>query len=151
MKKLLILTVVAITLGGISGKILFSKYENLDEFVFSDDKKVYFLEEGVYSTKKSLDNNTKDISPKLVVKDDNKYYVYVGITKSIDNAKKIKKIYTDKGYSIYEKEKNITDSEFLNNIEQFDVLIESTKKQRDISTIQEVVLSNYEEMVINRG
>lgn len=151
MKKIFILVAVAIALGGISGKILFSKYEDLDQFVFSDDKKVYFLEEGVYSTKQSLDNNTKEISPKLVIKDDDKYYVYVGITKSIDNAKKIKKMYTNKGYSIYEKEKNITNTEFLNNIEQFDVLVESTKKERDITTIQEVVLSNYEEMIINKG
>ena len=60
-------------------------------------------------------------------------------------------MYTNKGYSIYEKEKSITNSEFLNNIEQFDVLVESTKKERDITTIQEVVLSNYEEMIINRG
>lgn len=142
---------LAIVLGGVSGKLLFSKYENIDQLVFRDDKKVYFLEEGVYSTKKSLDSNTKEINPKLVVKDDDKYYVYVGITKSIDNAKKIKKMYTNKGYSIYEKEKSITNSEFLNNIEQFDVLVESTKKERDITTIQEVVLSNYEEMIINRG
>lgn len=151
MKRIFILIIIAVILGGVSGKILFSKYENLDNYVFSNDKKVYFLEEGVYSTKKSLENNTKDINPKLVVRDDDKYYVYVGITKNQENAKKIKKMYTDKGYSIYEKEKNITDTEFLNNIEQFDVLVESTKKERDISTIQEVILSNYEEMIINKG
>lgn len=143
--------IAAIILGGISGKILFSKYQDIDKYIFSSEKKVYFLEEGVYSSKKSLENNTKDITPKLVVKDNDKYYVYVGITKNIDNANKIKKIYTDKGYSIYQKEKNITDSEFLSNVEQFDILIESTKKERDISTIQEVVLANYEEMVINQG
>ena len=143
--------IAAIILGGISGKILFSKYQDIDKYIFNSEKKVYFLEEGVYSSKKSLENNTKDITPKLVVKDNDKYYVYVGITKNIDNANKIKKIYTDKGYSIYQKEKNITDSEFLSNIEQFDILIESTKKERDISTIQEVVLANYEEMVINQG
>ncbi len=151
MKRLIIIMIAAIILGGISGKILFSKYQDIDKYIFSSEKKVYFLEEGVYSSKKSLENNTKDITPKLVVKDNDKYYVYVGITKNIDNANKIKKIYTDKGYSIYQKEKNITDSEFLSNVEQFDILIESTKKERDISTIQEVVLANYEEMVINQG
>lgn len=151
MKRLIIIMIAAIILGGISGKILFSKYKDIDKYIFNSEKKVYFLEEGVYSSKKSLENNTKDITPKLVVKDNDKYYVYVGITKNIDNANKIKKIYTDKGYSIYQKEKNITDSEFLSNVEQFDILIESTKKERDISTIQEVVLANYEEMVINQG
>lgn len=60
-------------------------------------------------------------------------------------------MYNDKGYNIYQKEKNIKSDEFLNNVEQFDVLVENTKKEQDISTIQEVILSNYEEMVINKG
>ncbi len=151
MKKLLILIAVATILGGISGKFLFSKYENIDKLVFNENKKVYLLQEGVYSSKSSLDSNTKDISPKLVVKNNDKYYVYVGITKNYNNAKKIKKMYNDKGYNIYQKEKNIKSDEFLNNVEQFDVLVENTKKEQDISTIQEVILSNYEEMVINKG
>ena len=75
----------------------------------------------------------------------------MGITKNYNNAKKIKKMYNDKGYNIYQKEKNIKSDEFLNNVEQFDVLVENTKKEQDISTIQEVILSNYEEMVINKG
>ncbi len=143
--------ITAIILGGISGKILFSKYENIDKYLFDDNKRVYFLEEGVYSNKKSLETNTKNINPKLVVEDNNKYYVYVGITKNKKNANKIKKMYDDKGYSIYQKEKSISNLEFLNNVEQFDMLIENTKKERDISTIQEVVLANYEEMIINQG
>lgn len=151
MKKLIILMITAIILGGISGKILFSKYENIDKYLFDDNKRVYFLEEGVYSNKKSLETNTKNINPKLVVEDNNKYYVYVGITKNKKNANKIKKMYDDKGYSIYQKEKSISNLEFLNNVEQFDMLIENTKKERDISTIQEVVLANYEEMIINQG
>lgn len=151
MKKNLIFMIVAIVLGGISGKILFSKYENIDKYAFKENEKVYFIQEGVYSSKSSLDNNTKDINPKLVVKDKDEYYVYVGITKNKNNAEKIKKIYNNKGYSVYNKQKNISNSEFLNNVEQFDILIKNTKLERDISTIQEVVLSNYEEMVINKG
>lgn len=151
MRKLLIISIFAILLGGISGKLLFSKYEDIDQYVFSESNKVYFLQEGVYSSKQSLENNTKEINPKLVIKDNDKYHVYVGITKNKENANKIKKMYSDKGYSIYEKEKNVTNVEFLNNVEQFDVLVESTKKERDITTIQEVILSNYEEMVIQQG
>ena len=65
MKKLLILIAVATILGGISGKLLFSKYENIDKLVFNENKKVYLLQEGVYSSKSSLDSNTKDISPTI--------------------------------------------------------------------------------------
>ena len=138
--------VVAIILGGISGMFLFSKYKDTS-YVFNENKKLYFLEEGVYSTKESLESNTKDINPKLVIQDDNKYHVYVGITSNFDNVSKIKKMYKDKGYSIYEKEIEVDNSEFTANISQFDILLESSKNDSDISTIEEVVLSNYENLI----
>lgn len=146
MKNTLIMMVVAIILGGISGMFLFSKYKDTS-YVFNENKKLYFLEEGVYSTKESLESNTKDINPKLVIQDDNKYHVYVGITSNFDNASKIKKMYKDKGYSIYEKEIEVDNSEFTSNISQFDILLESSKNDSDISTIEEVVLSNYENLI----
>lgn len=138
--------VVAIILGGISGMILFSKYKDTS-YVFNENKKLYFLEEGVYSTKESLESNTKDINPKLVIQDDNKYHVYVGITSDFRNVSKIKKMYKDKGYSVYEKEIEVDNSEFTANISQFDILLESSKNDSDISTIEEVVLSNYENLI----
>ena len=146
MKNTLIMMVVAIILGGISGMFLFSKYKDTS-YVFNENKKLYFLEEGVYSTKESLESNTKDINPKLVIQDDNKYHVYVGITSDFRNVSKIKKMYKDKGYSIYEKEIEVDNSEFTSNISQFDILLESSKNDSDISTIEEVVLSNYENLI----
>lgn len=146
MKNTLIMMVVAIILGGISGMILFSKYKDTS-YVFNENKKLYFLEEGVYSTKESLESNTKDINPKLVIQDDNKYHVYVGITSDFRNVSKIKKMYKDKGYSVYEKEIEVDNSEFTANISQFDILLESSKNDSDISTIEEVVLSNYENLI----
>ncbi len=125
---------------------LFSRYKDTS-YVFNDSEKLYFLEEGVYSTKESLEANTKNINPKLVIEKDNKYHVYVGITGNISNAMKIKKMYKNKGYSVYEKEVEIDNSEFFSNVSQFDILLDSSKNDRDISTIEEVVLSNYENLV----
>ena len=56
-------------------------------------------------------------------------------------------MYKDKGYSIYEKEIEVDNSEFTSNISQFDILLESSKNDSDISTIEEVVLSNYENLI----
>lgn len=146
MKKTLIFMTIAILLGGFSGKLLFSEYENTS-YVFKEGKKLYFLQEGVYSSKESLDSNTKEINPKLVITNNDKYYVYVGITGSSNNASKIKQLYNEKGYSIYEKEMKVNNLEFINNIDQFDILLDNASSDQDISTIQEVVLSNYEDLV----
>ena len=61
--------------------------------------------------------------------------------------KKIKKIYSDKGYNIYIKEVKLNNEEFYNNVTQFDLLINNTNNSNEILTITEVVLANYEEIV----
>lgn len=146
MKKIFILMIVAIILGGITGRILYSEYKD-SSLVFSEEKKLYFLEEGIYYTKESLEANTKDIHPKLVLEEDKKYHVYVGITSNRTNINKIKKIYRDGEHNIKVKEVKIDHDEFRNNVEQFDILIDATTTQKDILTIEEVILSNYENLI----
>ena len=46
------------------------------------------------------------------------------------------------------KEMSVLNNEFLVNLEQFDKLIESAKTNEEINTINMVILSSYEEMVI---
>ena len=91
--------------------------------------------------------NTKDILIKTVDVLNNKQYVYLGITRDSNNAKKIKAIYEKKGYQIYIKEQNLSNEEFYNNVTQFDLLINGTNKESEILTIEEVVLANYEELI----
>ena len=68
-------------------------------------------------------------------------------TKDEDNAKKIKKIYSQKGYNIYIKEVKLNNEEFYNNVTQFDLLLNNTNNSNEILKITEVVLANYEETV----
>lgn len=146
MKRLFLFMAVAIVLGTFTGKFLFSKVKS-DSTVFSEREDIYFLQEGVYSSEESLNSNTKNISPKLVVKEDNKYYVYVGISKNLEVIKKIKNIYDKKGYPTYQKLVKVGNTEFLSNVEQYDLLSKGANKDNDLLTIQDVVLSNYEELV----
>lgn len=146
MKKTLILMVASIILGSLCGKVLYSNYKNTNS-VFASKEKVYVLQEGVYTSLSSLNRNTKDINPKTIVKKDNQYYVYVGITRDLEKLKKLKKVYNKKGYATYQKEINVDDAIFLANLDQYDLLLDSAKTSDDVLAIQEVVLSNYEELV----
>ena len=78
---------------------------------------------------------------------DNKIYVYIGITKDQDIAEQLIEIYKKKNINLNIKEKYITNEEFKSNIEQFDLLIKSSKNEDEIIKIQEVVLANYEEII----
>lgn len=127
--------------------LLNSTYKEKLINTFSEGKTYYFIQEGVYSSKEIMTENTKDIQVKTVDTINNKQYVYLGITRDNNNAKKIKDIYEKKGYQIYIKEQNLSNEEFYNNVTQFDILVNNTDKASEILTIEEVVLANYEELI----
>lgn len=145
MKKIIIKGLIFIIIGFLIGNYLFGSKKDLIKRI-NNSEVYYFLQEGVYSSKDNLNNNLKSLSQKVIDYQDNKYYVYIGITKDKEVADKIKKIYEEKGFKIYEKELLLESQEFSSNVEQFDLLIKSTNKEDEILTIEEIVLANYEEI-----
>ena len=147
MKKTIILGIAFLTLGMIFGKFIDQKGSQSIVSALNEGKTYYFLQEGVYTSKEVMEANTKKLNRKVTDVIENKYYVYLGITRNKKNAEKIKKIYEDDGYQIYIKEMKYENEEFYNNVTQFDLLIENTKKKEEILAIEEVVLANYEEII----
>ncbi len=147
MKKTIILGIAFLTLGMIFGKFIDQKGSQSIVSALNEGKTYYFLQEGVYTSKEVMEENTKKLNRKVTDVIENKYYVYLGITRNKKNAEKIKKIYEDDGYQIYIKEMKYENEEFYNNVTQFDLLIENTKKKEEILAIEEVVLANYEEII----
>ena len=90
MKKIIIWGLIFIVLGFILGEFIFSDKIELIKKLKKGDT-YYFLEEGVYKDYKSIENNLSDIGKNIIVKKDNKYHVYVGITKDLEVLEKIKK------------------------------------------------------------
>ena len=145
MKKIIIWGLIFIVLGFLLGEVIFTDKIELIKHLQKGDT-YYFLEEGVYNDYKSISNSLNDIK-KVVVKKDNKYHVYVGITKDLEVLEKIKKIYEKKNINIYPKEIILSSRFFSTNVDQFDILIKDTADYDQILTIEEVVLSNYEEII----
>ena len=146
-KKIFITLIVAVTLGSVMGIFLHDKF-NSEVLALGKSEKLIFLREGVYTSKEVMEENTKKIDPKLVVFDDGKYYVYVGITGNKKIASKIKKIYDDMDMEVYEKEISVDNETFIKNVYEFDSLMLSSNMQ-EIMTVEEVILANYEEVFGN--
>ena len=146
MKKTMLLVVIFVFLGAICGNYLYRKAPNSIS-VFQENNTFYFLQEGIYSSKDIMQENVGDLANKLAVLEDNKYYVYVGITMDKDNANKIKKIYEDMGYKIYIKSVALDNEEFVSNVSQFDLLVKESDSKDDILTVEEVVMANYEQII----
>lgn len=139
--------IIAILSGLILGNIFYRQYEkeqNLDS-----EYNTYLLQLGIYNSREELENKTRDIENYLVIERDNKFYVYLGISTKIDNAEKIQDVFSSNDINVSIKKSVINDIEFMSNLEQFDILLDSASNDDDIMSINEVILSSYEEMVLN--
>lgn len=148
MKKIIVVGSIFILLGFIVGNNLFSKRIELVKEI-NRNNTYYFLEEGVYSSKEMLQNNISKITQKVVSENKNYYYVYIGITKNIDVATKIKELYEERGYKIKIKEKQLKNEEFSNNVSQFDILLKEATTFDEVLTIERIILSNYDDLINN--
>ena len=84
MKKKIIAALLLLILGTILGTKIYSAKESIEN-VFASGQIYYFLQEGVYTSKEIMEENTKNITSKIINKENNKYYVYLGITKDETN------------------------------------------------------------------
>ena len=144
MKKIIISGILLIIFGYYLGNFIFN---DLNINKLKKEEKYYFLQEGVYNNKDNLNNNISNLTNKIIDYKNNKYYVYVGITKDLEVAEKLMKIYEKDGFNIYIKEKGLSSEEFSTNVSQFDLLIKENEDDNQILTIEEVVLANYEEII----
>lgn len=147
MRKTIGMSILLIIIGAIIGNRLYSKFHDSILDVFKENNSCYFLQEGIYSNYDLMFENTKNIDVKLIEKENNKYYVYLGISSNYENALKLKNIYEKEKYNIRIKEVNLDNEEFYTNLVQFDLLIDKTNSDNEILTIEEVILANYEEIV----
>lgn len=145
-KKFLTYVGIAVLSGLILGNLIYKQYEkeqNLD-----NDYNTYLLQQGIYNSNSEMLENTKNLENYMFIEENNKYYVYVGISTKKDNAEKVKEVFSDNDIDVSIKRSIIDNIEFMSNLEQFDILLDSASTNEDIMSINEVILSSYEEMVL---
>lgn len=136
MKRVFFSGILFIILGFILGNFIFTN----KKIIFKDN--CYFIQEGVYSSKDNI-SNLEDLENKIIDYQDNKYYVYIGITKDRKIAERIRDIYNSYGINTFIKKKRINSNKFLNNLEEFDTLISNSTSEKEILTIEDIILKNY--------
>lgn len=145
MKKYIFPIILAIIFGYLCANYVLALYEEGN----NKDNNIYFLQVGAYKSKESTLDEFKNINNKLTLKEDDKYYTYIGITSSLKEANRIKKIYKDNKIDVYIKEKEITNNSFLSELEQYDILLKNRNDFSEINSVLETILATYEEEVLN--
>ena len=146
-KKFVIPLVISIVLGFISAQIVYSTYrKNLE----NTDYNVYLIQAGSYNNKDDLEKDFSLDDEYVILEEDGVYNVYVGMTTDLINANKIKNLYSNKNYDTYIKPTVVNNIEFVSNLEQYDILMSEVDDEENIISINDVILSSYEEMVLGK-
>lgn len=140
----LIPIISAVLLGYLCASFVLAEYDNSLE-----NNNVYFLQSGAYTSLESSKDDLTNIDNKLTIKENDKYYSYIGITASLNEAERIKKMYQDKKIDLYVKKVTIDNKEFINQLSQYEVLLKNSKTLDEINRILKVILATYEENIIN--
>ena len=146
-KNFVIPLVISIVLGFISAQIVYSTYrKNLE----NTDYNVYLIQAGSYNNKDDLEKDFSLDDEYVILEEDGVYNVYVGMTTDLINANKIKNLYSNKNYDTYIKPTVVNNIEFVSNLEQYDILMSEVDNEENIISINDVILSSYEEMVLGK-
>ena len=149
-KRMVVPVTFALLVGSLLGFFLFRQYDK-EEIAkvgnIGESKEVYFLQVGVYSSKESMEANTKKLPNYFYQELEYKYYVYVGTSLNEQNVNKLKEFFIANGYNIYVKKFNIANTTFLTVLEQYDIMLEQAPDTSSYSAICGQVLAKYEELI----
>lgn len=149
MKMNLIIPIIcAVLLGYLCASFIFNQY-GIDSLVFNQKDNIYYLQCGAYTNNDASNIKIEGVDNKITVKEGDKYYSYIGMTSNLKIAESIKDMYKKKGIDIYIKESNLDNSNFLNQLNQYDVLLESSKNIEEINSVLKTILATYDEIVLN--
>lgn len=152
MKKNVFPIVLCIIVGFFMGIIMFNQYDKSEPVKVSGEVKkanesVYFFQYGVYKNKDNMLNNLTNINYTYEFLDD-KYYVYLGMTRNEGNLDKIKGYFENLKYDIYIKQIEVN-GEFADTLKQYDLLLNEAETSESITTILKSIISKYEELAID--
>ena len=142
MKNKIKVLLITISIGFILGSIIYNEYKrNLDDSNYN----AYLIQIG--SFKDDLEVNPNNY---LVLEEDGVFNVYAGITTKLSNATKIKDLYEKENVSSIIKPIVINNVEFMNNLEQYDLLLSEVDNKDNLLSINDVIISEYEELILGK-
>ena len=142
-KNFIFYAFLALLLGFVSAEVIYNDYKkNLDETKYN----AYLVQIGSFD---ELDYEVNSDNY-LVLNEDGVYNVYAGITTKLSNATKIKDLYESENIKSYIKPTIIDNVEFISNLKQFDILLEEVENNDNLISINDVIISRYEELILGK-
>ena len=150
MKKYFYTFIIALMIGFFLSYYFIIQYDDYNGIkVSSVADELYFIQYGVFSSLESMESETISLTNYVYSKNDDKYYVYIGITNNSDNVNKIVSYYKDLGYETIIKKYQVNNKNFIESVKEFDNILLETTDKTVINSIINQTLIKYEQEVIN--
>lgn len=150
MKKTIIGIIIAILAGVLLAKLTFDKYEKVDtKNVISYDDEVYMLKVGSYDSVDEMQRSALNFERYIYIEKEDKVTVYIGIAKTRENMEKIKNVYDDKNVKTTIENVTINNDEFIQNLNEYEKLLDVTEDANSLLIIENQILSCYEDIMVN--
>ena len=111
--------------------------------------KYYLLQVGAYKNYDSISKKTKEYENYLVLKEEDLYKLYIGVTKDKEVYKKLVNLYASTS-SIYKKEITLSNQKFDDTLTKYDSLIKNSEDIKEINLVIKSELKFLEEMLAKK-
>lgn len=150
MKKYFLTISISLIIGFFLSFFLLNQYKDYSGIaVYNEGEEYIFLKLGTYNSKEEMEASAINLENYVYRKDDDKYSMYVGITKNKDNAEKMKNYYQSKNLNVEEKTFYISNKKFNESIENLDNILINSNDEVVINEIINQGLNKYEEIILN--
>lgn len=112
--------------------------------------KYYLLQVGAYKDYDSISKKTKEYENYLVLKEEDIYKLYIGVTKDKEVYKKLVNLYASTS-SIYKKEITLSNQKFDDTLTKYDSLIKNSEDIKEINLVIKSELKFLEEMLAKKS
>ena len=150
MKKTLYWIFIAILSGVILGYLTFDRYDDLNiRNVIKLDDGVYMIKYGTFYNMDDMVDSVKEVNRYIYINEEEKYDVYIAISKSYENINRILDIYENKIKDLKIEKVNINNDEFIQNLDEYEKLLTAASSNESLLIIENQILSCYEKLVLS--
>ena len=150
MKKYIHAMLLSLVIGFFLSYFIFKQYKGFNGItVYKEGDEYFFLQQGIYDSKEEMEKNSINLENYIYRKEDDKFYMYVGITKNRDNVQKMIEYYKNKNIEVSMKQFYISSNKYKEIITNLDNILINSNDEVVINEIINQGLSKYEEIILN--
>ena len=112
--------------------------------------KYYLLQVGAYKNYDSISKKTKEYENYLVLKEEDLYKLYIGVTKDKEVYRKLVNLYASTS-SIYKKEITLSNQKFDDTLTKYDSLIKNSEDIKEINLVIKSELKFLKEILAKKS